>query len=125
MSFKKKETTKKDENEKKSEMLKKEDAPSVVNKKDENTQNPRLSCTISYKGLIVGGNDYHPEKLDMSHTITIDHIPGETVEQTQARLDDLKVTQELLITSIQKSIAERVGVVKEKMLKLKQEKSGA
>ena len=92
---------------------------------DTMTQRPRLSCTISYKGLIVGGNDYHPEKIDMSHTITIDHVDGETKEQTKARLDDLKVTQELVIDASQLSIAEKVGKIKCRMAALKQEQSQA
>lgn len=89
-------------------------------------QRSRLSCTISYKGLIVGGDaKYHPEKIDMSHTATMDHIPGETKEQTQARLNELKVTQEMLIGHIQLSISEKVGKVKERMAALKQEASQA
>ena len=86
----------------------------------QNGQNTRLSYTLSYKGIVVGGlSDYHPEKIDFSLTKTIDYIEGETKEQTMQRLEDTKTLEELLINDVENCVVAKVKKIKSKMLKKK------
>lgn len=80
-----------------------------------NNQAPRLSYTVAYKGLVVGGvSDYHPEKIDISMTKTIDYIEGETKEQTQSRLDAMHELETLLCLDVESSVMKKVKAIKMK-----------
>jgi len=68
-------------------------------------QNDRISYTLSYRNLIVGGNDYHPEKIDISLTRSIDIIPSETKEETINRIKSLDVFED----ELKKVLDERMG----------------
>lgn len=79
-------------------------------------QAPRLSYTMSYKGIVVGGmNDYHPEKIDISLTKTIDYIEGESREDIEKRLEATKELEELLAKDIQRTVSEKVKRLKAKI----------
>lgn len=83
---------------------------------NEISQNPRLSYTASYKGIVVGGmSEYHPEKVDFSLTRSIDYIEGETAKETQKRLDALGQVEELLIDSVEQSIAAKIKALKSRL----------
>ena len=78
-------------------------------------QRPRISYTMGYKGIVVGGmSQYHPEKMDISMTITIDHLDGEPESETKKRLAQLKDTEKLLIETVGSSVAEKVNVIKQR-----------
>jgi len=82
------------------------------------SQNPRISYTVGYKGIVVGGHsDYHPEKVDVSCTRTIDFIEGESPEDTRKRLDAMKSVEELLVKSVEMTVMEKVNAIKEKLKK--------
>ena len=73
---------------------------------------PRLSYTASFNNLVVGGTQYHPEKVNVSFTKTIDFIEGETEEQTRERINDLDFIQSVLIESVDKSLGDKVKAIK-------------
>ena len=78
-------------------------------------QEGRVSCSIGYKGIVVGGlNSYHPEKMDISVTLTVDHLEGESKEALKERLDGLKKTEEVLIEYVGKSVVEKVNAIKKR-----------
>jgi len=78
-------------------------------------QNPRISFTLSYKGIVVGGmNDYHPEKVDFSVTRTVDYIDGETKGETKKRLDALDDLQEMVVESVENTLWKKIKIIKEK-----------
>lgn len=78
-------------------------------------QRPRISYTIGYKGIVVGGmNQYHPEKMDISMTMTIDHLEGESKIDTNARLAKLKDTEKLLVEVVGSSVVEKVNAIKQR-----------
>lgn len=79
-------------------------------------QNARISVTMAFKGLIIGGSSqYHPEKLDLSITKTVDHIPGETSEQIQKRLDSMDLLEGLTISKVENTLANKITEVRAKM----------
>lgn len=78
-------------------------------------QRDRISYTMGYKGIIIGGaSEYHPEKMDVLVTRTIDHIPGESPEDTKARLEEIKQTEKLLVESVGATVAEKVNAIKKR-----------
>jgi len=78
-------------------------------------QTPRISFTLSYKGIVVGGmNDYHPEKVDFSVTRTVDYIDGETKGETKKRLDALDDLQEMVVESVENTLRKKIKIIKQK-----------
>lgn len=76
-------------------------------------QRARLSYTVSYKGVVVGGiSDYHPEKIDITMTKTIDHIEGESEDEIQKRLDGLELIEELLCQDVEGSVMSKIKKIK-------------
>jgi len=76
-------------------------------------QRPRLSYTLAYKGIVVGGaSSYHPEKVDFSMTKTVDYIEGESEEDTEKRIQALETLEELLCTDVEGSIMAKVKQLK-------------
>lgn len=78
---------------------------------------PRISYTIGYKGIIVDNtNSYHPEKVDIMLTRSLDFVEGETPEQIQLRLSALNETEELLIKSVELSITQKVQMIRDRLI---------
>lgn len=81
-------------------------------------QNARLSYTLSYKGIITdASNSYHPEKLDITISKTIDYIEGESLEDTQARIEKTEEATMLLQKSVEKTLAEKIQDVRDKLVR--------
>lgn len=79
------------------------------------TQNTRINYTMSYRGIVVGGmNQFHPEKMDVTVSITIDHIEGESAEDTKKRLQAIQSTEKILIDGVGASVAEKVNTIKKR-----------
>lgn len=82
---------------------------------EQSGQSPRVSFTMSYKGIVVGGmSQYHPEKMDLMITRTIDYVEGETRAETQERVKDLAQLEEVVIDAVGKSLVTKVNLIKEK-----------
>lgn len=78
---------------------------------------PRVSYSVSFKGITVGGSNYHPEKVDVSMTRTIDFIDGETPEELQQRLADIDGLEAAVIASVDHSLGEKVRQIKQRIAK--------
>jgi hypothetical protein len=79
------------------------------------TQVPRLSYTLSYKGVVVGGmNEYHPEKVDFTLTRSIDYIEGESPEDLQKRLEAMRETEKVLVQHVEASIGEKIAELRKR-----------
>lgn len=80
-----------------------------------NEQRARLSYTMSYKGIVVGGmSQYHPEKMDIIVSMTLDHIEGESAEDTKKRLQSMKETEKVIVEGVGASVAQKVNEIKKR-----------
>jgi len=82
-----------------------------------NSQNPRVSFTMSFNGLIVGGtSEYHPQKVNISVTRTVDYIEGETPEQTQTRVNQTDSLVKLLAEKIEDDVSSKIKQITDKLV---------
>lgn len=79
-------------------------------------QNPRLTYSLSYKGIIVNSaNSYHPEKIDIMVSKSIDFIEGEASKDTKKRLDAMSAAEEMLMKHVDTNVAGRLKAIKDKL----------
>lgn len=84
--------------------------------KQVNHQNGRVSFTLSFNGLIVGGtSDYHPEKLNVSLTRSVDYIEGETPQQTKARVDAMDTLEQIIVEKVETSLYSKVKEIRDQV----------
>jgi len=72
-----------------------------------------VTVSMGYKGIKVGGDEYHPEKVDILISKTLEHIPGETPDQTKARIANTDELQELLMDNVSKAVGAKIKVIKD------------
>ncbi len=78
-------------------------------------QQDRISYSMSYKGIIVDdSNSYHPEKMDILVTKTLDIIEGETLEETKERISKMKPIEELLLNDVGATVSSKVQAIKDR-----------
>jgi len=66
---------------------------------------PGITFSMAYKGIKVGGDEFHPEKIDFFLSKTVDYIHGETPEETKVRVE---ATDEL-VTIVEDNVSATLG----------------
>lgn len=85
-------------------------------KKQETTATEPLwgntTVSMGFKGLVVGGSEFHKEKVDIFVSKTVNYVEGETPEQTKARVAKTDELELILFDSVSSTVAKKIQKIR-------------